>query len=241
LQLQTQDYNRLAGDDVRILRWLYPTSVWKAGDRVPDVHTLQISEALPPGAYRLVAGLYPYAAPDERLPAFTAAGNQIGDSLTIGWVKVPQEEIPVPGDNTLALDAALGDSFALRNASLSRLEDGKIQIMLYWESLAERPAIDATLFVHVVDADGGQNVAQQDARPWGGQYPTFIWSKGEIVKTDYILDIGDLAPDTLAVMVGMYTFPELERLPVTQDGETSTDSRVNLGNLGELLGALYTP
>jgi hypothetical protein len=36
----------------------YPTTVWQAGDRVPDTHPLKIPADLPPGTYPLWAGLY---------------------------------------------------------------------------------------------------------------------------------------------------------------------------------------
>jgi hypothetical protein len=105
---------------------------------------------------------------------------------------------------------------------------------LYWQSLVSRPPIDVTIFVHVVNPTG-DIVAQQDARPWGGQYPTLIWDEGEIVQTDYVLDIGATDPGELMVRVGMYTFPGLARLPVVQHGEPVPDAFVDVGSLEDLL------
>jgi hypothetical protein len=36
----------------------YPTSVWQKGDIVADAHELALGAGLPPGEYRLMAGLY---------------------------------------------------------------------------------------------------------------------------------------------------------------------------------------
>lgn len=36
----------------------FPTTVWQAGDTIPDLHTLSIPAELPPGEYSLWAGLY---------------------------------------------------------------------------------------------------------------------------------------------------------------------------------------
>jgi hypothetical protein len=36
----------------------FPTTVWQTGDMIPDTHTLRIPSELPPGEYRLWAGLY---------------------------------------------------------------------------------------------------------------------------------------------------------------------------------------
>ncbi len=65
LQLQTQDYRGIAGDDILMLRWIYPPTMWQPGDNVPDTHTLTIPPDLAPGAYRLVAGVYVFV--DKRL------------------------------------------------------------------------------------------------------------------------------------------------------------------------------
>ena len=101
-----------------------------------------------------------------------------------------------------------------------------------WESLVERPEIDATIFVHVQNASADL-ITGQDARPDG--YPTFIWSQGERVETDYTLNLSGLSPDDLKVFVGMYAFPDLTRLPVLQNDELVAEARVELGPLTELM------
>lgn len=232
LQLQTQTGERIAGDDVELWRWLYPTSVWRVGDVVPDVHTLEIPADLPPGAYRLVTGVYPVAG--GWLPAVSPGGDPLGDAATIGWVKVPQRDVLPAGRNVLAVDAILGNRFALRAASATSLDDGRVRLVLEWESLVRRPAIDATIFVHVAGTDR-QNVTQDDARPWNGQYPTFIWDAGERVRTEHLLDLQGATAGDLHVFVGMYTLPEVSRLPVVQNGEPASDARVSLGSLDALL------
>jgi hypothetical protein len=232
LQLQTQSGERIAGDDVELWRWLYPTNVWRVGDVVPDVHRLEFPADLPPGAYRLVVGVYP--AVGGWLSTFSPDGDPLGDAATIGWVKVPQREPPPSGPGALPVDATLGNLFALRAASAAYLDDGRVRLVLEWESLAQRPAVDATIFVHVTGADG-QNVAQDDVRPWGGQYPTFIWEMGERVRTEHLLDLQGAPVDDVRVFVGMYTLPDVSRLSVVQDGESTSDARVSLGVLGVLL------
>ncbi len=232
LQLQTQDHEKIAGDDVLIWRWLFPTSIWQGGDIVSDVHTLNIPGELEPGAYRLVTGLYVYV--DEPIPAYNAIGDVVDNSVTIGWLKVPQPDSPAPEDTAIPVDATLDDTFALRYADASVLDDGHINIQLYWESLVERPNIDATVFVHLLD-ENGELAAQSDIRPWNGQYPTFIWDEGEIVQTDHILDIGEAAVNELTVTAGMYTFPDIVNLTVQQNGEDVPESRITLGNLAALL------
>jgi hypothetical protein len=231
LQLQTQDGQRIAGDDVRILRWLFPATIWGLNDVVHDMHRLDVPADLFPGAYRLVAGLYGFVTPTQYLAAFSPMGEPLESSLTIGWIKVPQRELPYTSANDLPIDAVFEDTFALRAASATRGDDGNIHLLLDWQSLVERPALDATIFIHLANTNG-DIIAQNDSRPWNGQYPTFIWAENERVGSVHILDIGEVSPDDLTVYVGMYTFPSLERLPVIQDGRVVEDSRVRVGSLG---------
>ena len=96
----------------------------------------------------------------------------------------------------------------------------------------DRPAFDATIFLHVVDSAGNM-VAQQDKRPLEGQYPTFIWDKEERVVTNHQFELSQPA-ETMHLFVGMYTFPDLKRLPVSQNGALLPDAQIDLGTIGEL-------
>jgi hypothetical protein len=59
-----------------------PTSVWETGEVVADRHVIQLPAVLPPGEYRLIAGMYSLADM-ARLPASggTAPG---GDHVQLG-------------------------------------------------------------------------------------------------------------------------------------------------------------
>jgi hypothetical protein len=234
VQLQTQDQQRLAGDDVLIWRWLYPSTLWSKNDQVPDPHMLTIPANLEPGAYRLVVGAYVTVFVGERVDVTAPDGTPLGDMATVGWIKVPQRETPEPDPAAVPFDATLGDSFALRSARADRLEDGRIRLVLDWEALTDRPGIDATIFVHALGPDG-TSITQDDTRPWGGSYPTFIWDAGERVRTEHILSLDDTAPENVTLIAGMYTFPDLTRLSVQQNGTPEPDGAVQLGRVASLL------
>lgn len=223
LQLQTQNGERLAGDDSLVLRWLHPSSMWQPGMMVPDTHRLEVPEGLEAGAYRLVTGMYPTVLLNRRLPALTANGEALGDAVTIGWLKVPQRQAAAAEATTV--NATLGGVFDLMSADVQQGADGLVTVRLVWAAQVERPALDATVFVHVVDANN-QIIAQQDSRPWGGQYPTFIWGAGEAVLTEARLDVQGAALGELRVLAGMYVLPETRPLEAVQDGETAADGRV---------------
>ncbi len=211
--LLTQNFERVAGVDVEVWRWLFPTWIWRPGEVVPFPYTFNVPAGLVPGPYQLVAGLN-------------------GEINQIGWVKVPQSTMPDEAAGQVKPGLVVGDAFKLYGASATTLPDGQMRLSLFWESSVEWPEIDATIFIHVQNASGDL-IAGQDARPDG--YPTFIWSKGERVQTDYTLDLAGVSADDLKVFVGMYTFPGLTRLPILQNGELVTDARVELGSLTELM------
>jgi hypothetical protein len=223
LQLQTQAGEFVAGEDTHILRWLYPSIRWSPGNLAYDVHRLPIPPGLTPGAYRLVAGLYVYV--DERFPATTMDGFSLGDAPTIGYVKVPQPDIPTVPACALAVDATWDGLLTLQHAELRPEVNGLI-LRLYWRAQVNRPPVDATIFVHVQDATGTL-LTQNDRRPMDGQYPTFIWDEGEIVLTEHPLAI---PPDSDAtIRVGLYAGADQQRLSLTQNGLPVDDGRASLG------------
>ncbi|MCB9100034.1 MAG: hypothetical protein H6632_10870 [Anaerolineales bacterium] len=63
-----QDGEQIRGFDGPPVAGDYPTTLWAAGEVIVDAHPLDLA-GLPPGAYRLKAGLYNFQTGD-RLPAF---------------------------------------------------------------------------------------------------------------------------------------------------------------------------
>ncbi|MDE3090155.1 MAG: hypothetical protein KGJ80_12300, partial [Chloroflexota bacterium] len=64
---------------------------------------------------------------------------------------------------------------------------------------------------------GGRIVAQSDAPPRGGAYPTSIWDPQEIVTDAYDLAIPADARGPFSIEIGMYSQPDLKRLPIGAD------------------------
>lgn len=234
VELHTQDYDRKIWDHDGDLIWLYPSLLWEPGETVTQLFRLPIPSDLPPGAYRLVVGTKLSFFAAKVRPVTLDDGTPYGNPVTVAWIKVPQPERPMNPDGAENFDATLANSIALRSAYVSILENGQVQLTLLWEALVNRPDFDATIFVHILDSDG-ELVAQQDQRPWGGQYPTQIWDEKELVQTNYVFDIQEQTLDSLSVLVGMYTYPDITRLPVMQDGKPVDDSVIRLGQLGSLL------
>ena len=62
-----------------------PTTGWVQGEYLSDRVSLELPANLPPGRYSLLMGLYDEAT-GERLPAFDATGQALGDSLLLEQV-----------------------------------------------------------------------------------------------------------------------------------------------------------
>jgi Dolichyl-phosphate-mannose-protein mannosyltransferase len=92
---------------------------------------------------------------------------------------------------------------------------------------------DFFIFVHVLDA-AGNTVAQRDAPPWQGRFPTSSWRTGTLV-----VDVNDLAlPKELAageytIAIGMFDPASGAHPPTSVDGRLIDQVRVAVIRVGQ--------
>ena len=132
----------------------------------------------------------------------------------------------------------LGDTIALLGY---RLEQGGEQtdtlvpsqnatIILYWQAIATPPS-DYIAFVHLVDRNGNI-VTQNDVQPMHGYIPTSAWLSDEIYTSVHPFVVGQYAtPGQYQFLVGMYNWPDIERLVVAGDSQFPDDGRIPLMTL----------
>jgi hypothetical protein len=71
---------------------------WTEGEVIIDEHVIPLDAALPPGTYRLVAGMYDEGT-DSRLPAYDSQGNKLAhDRVPIQDVIVESAPDAIPGN-----------------------------------------------------------------------------------------------------------------------------------------------
>ncbi len=204
-----------------------PTSGWPPALYVRNPLTLVLPSDLPPIRYTLTAGLYD---PDSgaRLPLTGCQGCPVdGDALPLAqvWVSSPlaPDERDIPG----RLDYRLGDHITLLGYELGKTDPA--MLTLYWR--AEAPVEGAyTVFVHALDASG-EVVAQFDAPPLDGLYPSDAWLPGQIIADTHAV----ATPETArSLAVGLYDPASLARLPVRDEsGGRVPDDAVKLQVAGE--------
>jgi hypothetical protein len=201
----------------------YPTSFWKAGQVIVDEVPIPVSvDAVGPTRLRLDAGLYRRGS-GERLAVVDEAGSVVG-AATIGWLKLAaMKEIPPPAVST---DYRFGDGIALVGYDLEQRAD-ELLLILHWASLAPVEH-DYTVFVHLVGSDD-ELVSQADGPPAGGDYPTSLWTFGEIIFDERLITTMDLPENTYHLRLGMYLLETGERLPALDaDGVRLRDDMVDL-------------
>jgi hypothetical protein len=97
--------------------------------------------------------------------------------------------------------ARLGDAIELIGYDSAR-GGSRIALTLYWRSIVETRE-DLTVFVHLTGAT--RLIAQDDARPGHGAYPTPRWKPGQVIIDEYRLSIPNDAPKgAYQIEIGMY-------------------------------------
>lgn len=184
-----------------------------------DRYAVPVRAAAPPGMYRLDVGLYPAGnAAASPLPLVANGEALPQNSVRLGMVKVggqPARSIPSTRP-AQATDIRFGEVIRLAGYTIEP-ENDTLQLQLFWDALAT-PAADYTVFVHVLDAAGAV-VAQNDAPPVNGLYPTGFWAAGETIFDPHAVSLADVPPGNYTVRMGWYNPQTGERLPVAGNPE----------------------
>lgn len=196
-------------------RWFIPfggrfdTQRWPIGRYFADEYALDVAPA--PYARVLsvqVAVRRVYGEP-ARIPLDGANG---ADAFVVGRVK-----IPAAPNARLPMRARFGEVIALNDMRVRGTS-----VRFDWTALAAPPT-DYTLFVHIYDA-AGNRIAQQDAQPFDGAYPTGLWEAGEFVREERALA---LPPEAHELRFGWYDAITGARLPAfRENGEEWADGIV---------------
>jgi hypothetical protein len=124
------------------------------------------------------------------------------------------------------LDARLGKDIALLGYTLESesVRPGEsVRLTLFWQAI-NLMTTRYTVFAHVADSANRPPIAQTDSQPLGGTAPTDSWQVGATIIDRYaILLPANTPPGQYELRVGMYTWPDLTRLPVALNGQPAGD------------------
>jgi 4-amino-4-deoxy-L-arabinose transferase-like glycosyltransferase len=188
-----------------------PTDRWTPGKTFRDRVLVHVSPDAPtPLAAAIEIGLMDPET-EHRLQAMSSTGDPYDVVIVRGVPVLSPKELPTAEQPaSYILDNAIG----LNRVQLSGTVDGTVTLTLTWQSL-QPVSYDATTFVHLGGSDGNL-LAQVDRQPLDGQFPTSYWLPGQVVTDTVSLSpMRDATHGRVVLTMGMYTWPSLERLPVT--------------------------
>ncbi len=224
--------DRYGNELVRECTWPIPsfsTVAWERGCVYVGQHAIKVPENASLGVGTLLVSarvgqdgpvLLPSSADksglvDEWIPV---ARPLIGRMRTVASLSLPPER---------TCRFVFGQEIILLGYELARRREAAsdaLALTLYWQA-RQPPEHNYVVFVHILD-ETGRLVAQQDGEPCAGQCPTAAWPAGAIVvdRHQAILLPEGLQAGQYRVVVGMYTWPGLERLLVAIDDEPAGDA-----------------
>jgi hypothetical protein len=123
-------------------------------------------------------------------------------------------------------EATLGDVARLLGYTVDTghaVPGGYVELTLIWQALEPTP-VDYHTFTHLYDGEAMRG--QLDGQPVCGGFPTSRWQPGQIIVDPYRIPVWADAPSgPVSLLVGMYNFATMQRLPVlAPDGALTGDS-----------------
>jgi hypothetical protein len=200
----------------------WPTSTWPAGERLTD----RLSVAIPEGVRAEDAAAMSVVLYDRSQPGYPAAGTAI----------VPlsaRERRFEPPESEHGVGAVLGEQINLLGFDLAQ-DDAELRLRLHWQAGEEwgtggEVLPDYLVFVHLYDPDSEMIVAQSDARPRRGTYPTSSWAAGEVVSDEIRLDLTGAPAGRYRLGLGLVEAHGVDRAPVVDaQGEALPGGRLVL-------------
>jgi hypothetical protein len=207
-----------------------PTSLWRPDELIADHYVLALPDDLPAGdGYQLEVLLY-------QAPTLEPVGRAIvgpfrlpmAESAPFSARRPPRVFILPPLAHPVDVD--FGGDVRLAGYDLQTGQDQakkSLQLMLWWQAL-KTPTADYTVFVHLFDPVTEELVAQSDAQPRLGTYPTSWWTVGEVVSDTITLPLAGIPEGNYWLAVGLYD-QTITRLQATgPDEQPILDDRLVL-------------
>jgi len=212
-----------------------PTSRLAPGQVVRDTYLIPVRpDAKGPAPAWISAGLYRLSS-QEKLPATDAQGKPVVfPILTKLALDAPAPTLTGAHPLAANLDGRVrltGYDLPSDRLSADRIRAGQeMTVTLYWQATAPLEA-DLKTFVHLRDEEN-RPVAQVDAAPLQGFYPTTAWQPGEILNdTQRLILPGDLKPGSYRIIAGLYDAKTGQRLSVLDAAGKQAGNEVGIATV----------
>ena len=216
----------LAGVDTYPGRGAWPTSFWEPGTVVMDRYHLQVPGDAPvPNVDHIIVGMY-LRPSMEQLPVFDDTGKRVGDTIVLERIAVRNQ----PDPERVRGGVIFGNAITLLDHTLKSTTvqpGGAVSGQLVFGGLAP-PGRDYTIFVHLEGPQG--LIAQDDAQPMRGAFPTTFWIRGDVVRHDFRLVLPpNTAPGEYRLVAGWYD-PQTGQRLATPNGDAVQIETIRVGS-----------
>lgn len=209
----------------------FPTSAWRPGELFRDTYRVKMPASIDgPVLLRVDAGLYLLDSM-MRLPLISGPPGFGQHAVDLGVVRVPSTWTVASSNRETLFEggvALMGYEIETGDARAGR--EGTLALTLWWKALQVVKG-DYTVFVHLLNGDG-KLVAQHDARPRYGNYPTWAWRTNDVIRDTHLLRLtSDMSAGDYQILVGTYDLQTMARLKLQSEGKGGGDSAVPLGKV----------
>jgi hypothetical protein len=204
---------------------MYATTFWQPGEAFCDRLLVPLRDDTPTLAtYRVVLSYF-HEETLEPVPA-TLGDGTVENTVTLGEMAV----LPAKWEDGGSPVVRFGDDIGITDWERADTSTS-VALTLRWLTFADISR-DYTVFVHVLDSESGEVVAQSDMPPRQGSFPTRYWPAGAVIPDSISANIAGLEPGVYSVVFGLYDSETLGRLPV-YDSQTDTlmGDSVHVGEL----------
>ncbi len=193
----------------------FSTAVWRVDETFRDRYTLPpLPETAVPGQGTILVTLYPWGQPEKALP-ITVYGQPIGNSIRLASYKIIPPPLYIEPPVETAVSFAQISDLTGYDAPSAATAGQTVPITLYWQAV-QPDEKNYTVFIHFLDETGAL-VTQADGLPQNGRFPTSIWSSGEQIIDEHLLDLPpDLPAGIYQIAVGLYDAQNGQRVPAYQ-------------------------
>ncbi|MEM7116082.1 MAG: hypothetical protein AAF614_26815 [Chloroflexota bacterium] len=185
--------------------WL--TEMWERNEMVDGNYQITPSPYLTNGTYRLIADV---------------SGSYDDYSIMLGYVQLEAQARTFAHIPAEKLVAQWENRIGLTDYQFIQATSQQIQLNLSWS--ARQRMGSYKLFIHLVDEETDEIVAQVDTVPRNWTYPTSWWEKGEIIEETIALTLEEPLQETkqYSLWLGFYDPDTGERLTVQTDNPKLT-------------------
>ncbi len=218
VQLAPQNPERwIASIDTLLGAPRYPTSIWRTDETILQQFSLPVpQDAAAPALYWFNIGVY-NGQTDNQF-SITLSDQPIQEKMVrLGPLPITPDLQTAP-ISQIEVQYEFDNSIKLQGVDVVSSGNNEVQVTLYWQALVS-PLKDWTVFVHLLDKEG-QLIAQHDAKPVNGNFPTNWWQEGNGVMDTHTLKLklaeaGDLSD--LVLRIGLYNPLDGSRSPVINE------------------------